>query len=179
MKKSYLVVKWDTLQYLKQTRLRRNFQMGITSKNKNSISTSLWKGEKPVGHMNIYITPNYNRKIIVAEFAGNINKNYRGKGIGTWYRALLTKALFNSGVDRINHVGANMENLVAKELAKKEGISLLNAQKLINLIPLSTRIVRKLGYTPLKNKNGRNTGSSVMKSTNNKKKLNNVLRRNH
>jgi GNAT superfamily N-acetyltransferase len=124
--------------------------------------------------MNIYITPNYNRKIITAEFSGNINKNYRGKGVGTWYRALLTKALLNSGADRINHVGANMENLVAKELAKKEGISLANAQKRINLIPISTRIVRKLGYTPV-----RNTVSSVMKNTNSRNKLNNILKRNN
>jgi GNAT superfamily N-acetyltransferase len=146
--------------------------MGIATRNRNSIATSLWKGEKLVAHMNIDIAP-HGLNHVVAEFGGYTNKNYRGKGIGTWYRALITKALLNSGVNKITHGGANMENLVAKELAKKEGISLLNAQKRINLIPLSTRIVRKLGYTPV-----RNTVSSVMKSTNNRKKLNNILKRN-
>ena len=66
-----------------------------------------------------------------------------------------------------------MEHLAAKEFAKKEGISLANALKRNNLIPLSTRIVRKLGYTPV-----RNTSSSVMKKTNNREKLNKVLKRN-
>jgi GNAT superfamily N-acetyltransferase len=150
--------------------------MGIATRNRNSIATSLWKGEKLVAHMNIDIAP-HGLNHVVAEFGGYTNKNYRGKGIGTWYRALITKALLNSGVNKITHGGANMENLVAKELAKKEGISLLNAQKRINLIPLSTRIVRKLGYTPLKNKNGRNTASSVMKITNNMTNLNNILKR--
>jgi GNAT superfamily N-acetyltransferase len=150
--------------------------MGIASRNKNSISTALWKEGKVVGHMNIDISPSYNNNnnnIIVASFSGTTNKNYRGKGIGTWYRALITKALLNSGVHLISHNGANMEHLAAKELAKKEGISLANAIKRNNLIPISTRIVRKLGYTPV-----RNTVSSVMKSTNNRKKLNNILKRN-
>jgi hypothetical protein len=66
----------------------------------------------------------------------------------------------------------NVDHLAAKELAKKEGISLSNALKR-NLIPISTRIVRKLGYTPV-----RNTSSSVMKSTNSRNKLNKVLKRN-
>jgi hypothetical protein len=149
--------------------------MGVASRNKNSISTSLWKEGKVVGHMNIDISPSYNNNnnyIVVAAFSGTTNKNYRGKGIGTWYRALITKALFNSGVHSISHVGLNMENLAAKELAEKKGISLSNALKRNNLIPLSTRIVRKLGYTPV------STSSSVMKSTNNRKKLNNILKRN-
>ena len=179
MRKSYITVKWNTINYLKdptRTKLPRNFGMGIASKNRNSISTSLWKGDKLVGHMNIDIAPS-GINHVVAAFEGYTNKNYRGKGIGTWYRALITKALLNSGVHRIAHNGSNIEHLAAKELAKKEGISLLNALKRNNLLPLSTRIVRKLGYTPLKNKNGRNTASSVMKSTNNRKKLNNVIRR--
>jgi len=146
--------------------------MGVASRNKNSISTALWKGGKVVGHMNIDISPSYNNNIIVASFSGTTNKNYRGKGIGTWYRALITKALLNSGVHLISHNGLNVDHLAAKELAKKEGISLANALKR-NLIPISTRIVRKLGYTPV-----RNTSSSVMKITNNRKKLNNILKRN-
>ncbi len=178
MPKSYLTVKWNTIKYLSdpvRTKLPRNFQMGVASRNKNSISTSLWKEGKVVGHMNIDISPSYNNNnnyIVVAAFSGTTNKNYRGKGIGTWYRALITKALFNSGVHSISHVGLNMENLAAKELAEKKGISLSNALKRNNLIPLSTRIVRKLGYTPV------STSSSVMKSTNNRKKLNNILKRN-
>jgi len=185
MTKSYLTVKWNTIKYLSdpvRTKLPRNFQMGVASRNANSISTALWKGGKVVGHMNIDILPSYNNNnnsIVVAAFSGTTNKNYRGKGIGTWYRALLTKALFNSGVNSISHVGLNMENLAAKELAEKKGISLSNALKRNNLIPLSTRIVRKLGYTPLKNKNGRNTVKSVMKSTNSRNKLNKVLKRNN
>ena len=179
MTKSYLTVKWNTIKYLSdptRTKLPRNFQMGVASRNANSISTALWKGGKVVGHMNIDISPSYNNNnnnIIVASFSGTTNKNYRGKGIGTWYRALITKALLNSGVHLISHTGLNMEHLAAKELAKKEGISLANALKRTNLIPLSTRIVRKLGYTPV-----RNTSSSVMKNTNSMKNLNKVLKRN-
>jgi GNAT superfamily N-acetyltransferase len=148
--------------------------MGVASRNANSISTALWKEGKVVGHMNIDILPSYNNNnnIIVASFSGTTNKNYRGKGIGTWYRALITKALLNSGVHLISHTGLNVEHLAAKELAKKLGISLSNALKR-NLIPLSTRIVRKLGYTPV-----RNTVKSVMKSTNSRNKLNNILKRN-
>jgi hypothetical protein len=151
--------------------------MGVASRNANSISTSLWKEGKVVGHMNIDISPSYNNNnnnIIVASFSGTTNKNYRGKGIGTWYRALITKALLNSGVHLISHNGLNVEHLAAKELSKKEGISLSNALKRNNLIPISTRIVRKLGYTPV-----RNTVSSVMKNTNSRNKLNNILKRNN
>ena len=178
MRKSYITVKWNTINYLKdptRTKLPRNFGLGIASKNRNSISTSLWKGNKVVGHMNIDIAPS-GLNHVNAAFEGYTNPNYRGKGIGTWYRALITKALLNSGVHRITHDGSNIEQLAAKKLAQKEGISLLNTLKRNNLIPLSTRIVRKLGYTPVKNKNGRNTASSVMKITNNITKLNNILR---
>lgn len=177
-----LQVKWNTMRHLRnptRTKLPRNFAIGIKNINSSRLATALWDGNKFAAAIEISFAPyGLKREHTIAEFNGGTSKNYRQKGIGTWYRALLTKAVLNSGVNMIVHSGVNKENLAAKALAKREGISLQMARNHKNFMPLSTRIMRKLGYTPSKRNNGSNSSTgSVMLSTNNRTKLNNVIRK--
>ena len=177
-----LKAKWNTMSYLRdptRTKLPRNFEIGLKNMNSSTLATALWNGDKFAASIEISFSPyGLKHEKTIATFNGGTSKNYRQKGIGTWYRALLTKAVLNSGVNMIIHNGNNKENLAAKSLANKLGISLQMARQHKNFMPVSTRIMRKIGYTPSKRNNGSNSkNSSVMKSTNNRTKLNNVLRK--
>jgi len=181
MVKNSTSVKWNTMGYLgdpTRTRLPRNYKIGVQSVNRTTLVTALWNGNKAAATIEVSFAP-YGQNLgqTMAEFHGATSKNHRGKGIGALFRALVTKAVLNSGVNFVSHNGVNVGNLAAKALANRYGISLQEARHHKNLIPLSTRIVRKIGYTPIKSKNGSNSTSSVMKSTNNRTKLNNAIKR--
>ena len=115
----------------------------------------------------------YGKDKVMVTLDGGTYPNHRRKGVGTLLRALITKAALNSGVNNIHHTGLNVNNLAAKKLATNEGISLNNA-KARNTMPLSTKIVRKLGYAPRNEANGGH--QSYMTPYMNRSKLNNSIK---
>jgi len=122
--------------------------------------------------MNVYVSQN-NSNRIVAEFEGQTHPNYRGKNLGTLIRGIVTKALLKSGVNYITHpLGTNTNNVIAKTISKKKGISISEARNNKNFVPISTRIVRKLGYT----KNNRSNTTNIITPTMNLTKLNKIVR---
>lgn len=91
---------------------------------------------------------------------GRTNKDFRGRGVGTALRALLTKAALKAGYKKIMHTGVNMEHR-----SKFRPVGNKN-------IATSTWIVTKeLGFTPTPE------GYSVFTKNHNQSKINNVLRR--
>lgn len=144
-------VKRKTIRYLQdpiKTRVPRNYRLNVSSNNQNTLHASLWNGKKRAANVKIRLEQNEN---LMANFEGQTEPNYRGRSLATLLRGLVTKALLRSGVNRIIHYGMNVNNIAAKALAKKKGISVENAKLNKNFIPLSTRIVRKLGYAPNNN----------------------------
>lgn len=157
------------LQDPRKTKLPHGYTLAVKSTNRGQFTMSLWNGNKPAGTLDVeFASYGPNRDKILAVYEGGIYPNYRGKSIGTLIRALLTKAALNSRVNEIQHNGENMEYIAAKSLALSQGISLNNAKQLA--IPLSTRIVRKLGYEP--------TGrySSRITTNMNRAKINNAIK---
>jgi hypothetical protein len=165
-------VKWDTIKYLqdpKKTKLPDGYTLSIMSTNRGEFKMSLWNGNKPAGTLIVeFVHSGPNHDKVFAVYEGGTYKNYRGKSIGTLIRALLTKAALNSNVNEVHHEGVNIENLAAKSLALRQGISINNAKKLAT--PISTRIVRKLGYEPTSNHTSRMTVNM------NRAKLNNAIK---
>jgi len=140
--------------------------------NKRELTTRLRYGNKSLAYMVLEFVP-YGKDKVMISLNGGTYPNHRGKRIGTLLRALITKAALNSGVNDIHHMGINVENLAAKKLAANEGISLNNA-KARNPIPLSTKIVRKLGYAPRNEAYGNH--QSHMTPYMNRTKLNNAIK---
>ena len=148
------------------------YSIRARSPNKNGITTMLMYGDKSLAYMNLDFSP-YGKDKVMMTFEGGTYPNIRRQGMGTLLRALITKAALNSGVNNIHHMGINIELLAAKKLAMNESISLNNA-KARNPMPLSTKIVRKLGYAPRKEHNG--IYQSYMTPYMNRAKLNNSIK---
>ena len=145
--KNEISVVHNTIGYLKHTKIPRNYRLNITSYG-DAFHVNLRNKNKIAANMEVYVMRNNNNRI-AAEYEGATHPNYRGRGLGTLIRAVLTKALLESGVNYIQHpFGMNINNIVAKSIATKKGISINEARKTKNFIPLSTQIVRKLGYKP-------------------------------
>ena len=171
MVKNAVNTKWNTIRYLQdpqKTKVPRNYKLVARSTNGNTLHASLWNGNKQAANINIRLEQNINT--IMANFEGQTNPNYRGRNLATLLRGLVTKALLMSGVNRITHYGINVNNIAAKALAKKKGISIEKAKVNKNFAPLSTRIVRKLGYAP-------NNNVYYMTPTMNMTKLNNIVKK--
>jgi hypothetical protein len=114
---------------------------------------------------------------------GNTERNFRGsnKKYGTVIRALATRAAIHGNANKVTHQGSNEEHLVLKEHAKRLGLSYVNAINrlmrrdpnfLKNLPPpISTKIVRKLGFREAAN----HPYSSVFYKNMNTQALNKIL----
>jgi hypothetical protein len=94
---------------------------------------------------------------------GETNKDFRGRGVGTILRALLTKAVLKSGYNRIRHTGVNRE---------KRSTTRPNGNR---DIATSTWILRtRLGFRELYS--GSSHHYSEFTKTNNQSKINSILR---
>jgi hypothetical protein len=94
---------------------------------------------------------------------GATHKDFRGRGVGTLLRALLTKAVLKSGYNRIQHQGVNMENRAKTRPSGNRGI------------PTSAWILRtRLGFKKIFD-NHRYHISEFTKN-NNQSKINSILR---
>jgi ribosomal protein S18 acetylase RimI-like enzyme len=92
---------------------------------------------------------------------GGTHPDFRGRGIATVLRALLTKAALRSGYNEIIHLGVNKEHRSKFRPGGNKNT------------PTSTWIVTKqLGFT-----NPDGNGASFFRKNNNQTKINNVLRR--
>ena len=169
------IVKTYMYNYLHDPRkmnLPEGYSIRANSTNKRELTVKLWRGDNPLAYVVLEFVP-YGKKVMVT-LDGGTYPPHRQKGIGTLIRALVTKAALNSGVNNIHHMGLNVENLSAKKLAANEGISLNNA-KARNPVPLSTKIVRKLGYAPRNEEFG--NYQSYMTPYMSRVKLNNAIKR--
>ena len=168
--KSVSTVKWNTISRLRGTKLPDGYKIEVMSSAPNLLEMFLWNGNKRAGNLGMeFALYGPNRDKILAIFEGGTQPNYRGKSLGTLLRALLTKAALNSGVNEIHHNGININSISARSIAARQGIPLNNAKKVAT--PLSTRIVRKLGYEPT-------TGNASRMSKNmNRTKLNNAIKK--
>jgi hypothetical protein len=93
---------------------------------------------------------------------GHTNKDFRGRGVGTALRALMTKAALKSGYKKVIHGGVNKENRSKFRPGGNKNIA------------TSTWIVTKrLGFTPTPGMNSQ----SVFTKNDNQSKINNVLRK--
>lgn len=145
--KNEITVARNTVGYLRdpqRTRIPRNYMLNVTPFN-NTFHVRLRNKDKIAATMQVYITRNDKNRII-AEFEGQTRPAYRGKSLGTLIRGIVTKALLSSGVNFISHHGMNTNNIMAQSIAKRKGISISEARVNKNFVPISTRIVRKLGY---------------------------------
>jgi len=172
--KNEITVTRNTVGYLRdpqRTRIPRNYKLNVRSFS-NTFHVNLKNNNKIAANMNVYVSQN-NSNRIVAEFEGQTHPNYRGKNLGTLIRGIVTKALLKSGVNYITHpLGTNTNNVIAKTISKKKGISISEARNNKNFVPISTRIVRKLGYT----KNNRSNTTNIITPTMNLTKLNKIVR---
>lgn len=170
------IVKKSMHNYLhdpKKMNLPEGYLIRANSTNKKVLTVKLWRGDNPLAYVVLEFVP-FGEKKVMMTLDGGTYPAHRQKGIGTLIRALVTKAALNSGVNNIHHLGLNVENLSAKKLAANEGISLNNA-KARNPVPLSTKIVRKLGYAPRNEEFGNH--QSYMTPSMSRVKLNNAIKR--
>jgi hypothetical protein len=92
---------------------------------------------------------------------------FRGRGVGTILRALLTKALLKSGYNRIQHHGENKENRSTTRPHGNRGVA------------TSTWILRRrLGFKKVPDVLGRTSFYNISEFTknNNQSKINSILR---
>jgi hypothetical protein len=150
--------------YLKNTdpsRIKVNFSNkfnGNYNQNTRTITTKYIINGKNAGSTTL-VAPNRNGDVYFG--GGQTNKEFRGRGIGTVLRALVTKAALKSGYKKVIHMGVNKEDRSKFRPGGNKNIA------------TSTWIVTKqLGFTRVPN-----TTESVFSKNNNQGKINNVLRK--